>query len=111
MDSHTAFIADDNGMTVGMAWLATVVRIPGPEKWLRLAGNLQSVYVLPSHRELGLGGSLVDAVVSEALQCGLDYVSVHPSAMSFGLYERAGFAQSTGVLEFDLRLRREPGPP
>lgn len=110
-ESHAAFIAEDSGSSAGMAWLATVVRIPGPENWLRTAGNLQSLYVLPSHRKMGIGGSLVDAVISEAVRSGLDYVSVHPSAMSFTLYERAGFVQSPGVLELDLRARRQPGVP
>jgi GNAT superfamily N-acetyltransferase len=110
-ESHAAFIAEQSEVSVGMAWLATVVRIPGPENWMRAAGHVQSVYVLPSHRKMGIGGLLVDAVISEAARSGLDYVSVHPSAMSFSLYERAGFEQSAGVLELDLRPRRQPGAP
>ena len=101
--SHLAFLAESAGEAVGMVFLAVVHRVPGPGNWSRLSGNLQSLYVLADHRGNGLGAALVDAVVAEARREGLDYVLVHPSERSFPLYRRAGFAESAGVLELDLR--------
>lgn len=101
--SHRAFVAETGGEAAGMAFLAVVHRIPGPGRWNRLSGNLQSLYVLPAHRGHGLGAALVDAVVAEARREGLDYVVVHPSEQAFPLYRRAGFAESAGALELDLR--------
>lgn len=105
--SHVALLAGDTeGEAVGMAWLAVVHRVPGPQIWHRLAGNLQSVYVRPQWRNRGIGELLVAAVIEQARTLGLDYLSVHPSERSFPLYRRAGFAPSSGVLE--LRLRGRP---
>jgi GNAT superfamily N-acetyltransferase len=101
--THQGFITSVDSTAVGMAWLATVERVPGPGVWRRLAGNLQSVYVLPDHRGGGLGADLVTAVLDEAVQRGLDYVYVHPSERSFSLYRRAGFREAGGALEIDLR--------
>lgn len=104
--SHVAFLARDGEVAVGMAWLVQVERIPGPGVWRRVAGHLQSVYVLPAHRREGVGRSLVAAVIDEARTRGFDYVSVHPSAMSVSLYRDTGFQENSGVLELDLRHRQ-----
>jgi GNAT superfamily N-acetyltransferase len=105
-DSHIAFIAKAGDSPIGMAWLALIDRVPGPGVWLRLAGHLQSVYVLRTRRGEGVGSALVTAVLNEAADRAVDYVSVHPSQRSFALYQRLGFRNSDGVLEADLRSHR-----
>ena len=109
--SHLAWIAEAEEAPVGMAWLAVIHRIPGPGQWLRLSGNLQSVYVVPERRGSGAGERLVRAVVDRARGLGLEYISVHPSERSFSLYRRLGFEESSGVLELrddSLAIRRVP---
>lgn len=103
--SHSAFLAEHGDEPVGMAWLTTVERVPGPGVWRRVAGNLQSVYVLPDARGRGTGAALVRAALDEAVARGFDYVSVHPSERSFSLYRRVGFTDTDGVLEADFRSR------
>lgn len=98
-ESHLAWLAEEDEIPVGMAWLAVIHRIPGPGHWLRLSGNLQSVYVIPGRRESGTGEILVRAVVDRAQALGVEYISVHPSERSFSLYRRLGFEESSGVLE------------
>jgi GNAT superfamily N-acetyltransferase len=105
---RSATVVDDAGLAfaearpVGMAWLAIVDRIPGPAKWLRRAGSLQSVYVRPEERGQGIGTRLVGAAIGAARDRGLEYVSVHPSTRSFALYRRAGFVSAGGALELRL---------
>ncbi len=89
-----------------MAWLATIERVPGPATWTRLAGHLQSVYVLPDHRNRGIGAALVTAALEEATEREFDYVIVHPSERSLPFYRRLGFRETERVLEVDLRERR-----
>ncbi len=108
--THQAFVAEFAGSLVGMAWLAVITRVPGPEIWDRRSGSLQSVYVLPSHRGHGIGGQLVIAAVSAGRELGLDYLAVHPSERSFPLYRRLGFGDAPGVLEMRLRPRRPAAP-
>jgi GNAT superfamily N-acetyltransferase len=101
--SHRAWLVELDGQAVGMAWLAVVERVPRPGKFSRRGGHLQCVYVVPGNRGNGVGAALVSAVVHEARRLGLDYLVVHPSERSFSLYPRAGFADSPGLLELDLR--------
>jgi GNAT superfamily N-acetyltransferase len=109
VDSHRAWLATDvdRGL-VGMAWLAIVVRVPGPERFRRLSGYIQSVYVVPAARDNGVGAALVAAAVSYARDRGLDYLAVHPSERSYPLYRRAGFDDTSGVLELGLTRPRLP---
>jgi GNAT superfamily N-acetyltransferase len=104
-ESHIAWVAEVDGEAVGMAWLAVIDRVPRPGNFLRLAGNLQSVYVTPAERGKGVGLALVQAAAHEARRRAFDYVSVHPSRESFSLYRRAGFRGTDRVLELDLRNR------
>jgi GNAT superfamily N-acetyltransferase len=106
--SHFAFLAQAGSLAVGMAWLAMIERVPGPGTWTRLAGHLQSVYVLPAYRNDGVGAALVTAALGKASESDFDYVVVHPSARSFPLYRRLGFRETEAVLEVDLRAHRSP---
>ena len=111
-DSHLPFIAyaseAPHGSAIGMAWLGVLNRIPGPERFLRRSGMVQSVYVTPAARNRGVGAALLTAVIAEARALRLGYVAVHPSAQSFPLYRRAGFADTSGVLELAVAEPRRP---
>jgi GNAT superfamily N-acetyltransferase len=108
-ETHRCWLAEVDGAAVGMAWLAVLERVPGPERFRRQSGALQSVYVRPEHRGRGLGAALVSAVLDHARAEGLDYVGVHPSERSYPLYERAGFHRTPAVLELGLTRPRPRG--
>lgn len=107
-ETHLAFLGELSGHAVGMAWLGILTRVPGPERFQRRADVVQSVYVRPEARGHGIGGALVDAVVAYARDLGLDYLAVHPSELSYPVYERAGFALTRSVLELGLTAPRQP---
>jgi GNAT superfamily N-acetyltransferase len=100
--SHVPFLVEVDGYAVGMAWLVVVERIPGPEKWTRLSGLIQSVYVMAEHRNGGLGGLLMRELIRGARTEGLEYLSVHPSPRSFPFYRRLGFTGEGDLLFLDL---------
>jgi GNAT superfamily N-acetyltransferase len=85
-----------------MAWLAIFDRIPQPRRLERLAGNVQSVFVLEAHRNGGIGSALVEAVIAEARARGLGYLIVHPSRRAYPLHKRLGFAEANRLLHLDL---------
>jgi GNAT superfamily N-acetyltransferase len=98
-DTHLGYLATDDEVAIGCAWLCIIDRIPGPGTFVRRAGALQSVYVRPSGRNAGVGSELVRFVVSEARAMELDYVGVHPSEQSFTFYRRLGFDAADRALE------------
>jgi GNAT superfamily N-acetyltransferase len=101
-DSHFPFLAELDGHPIGMAWLAIVDRIPGPEIFLRRSAYVQSVYVVPEQRSQGLGGRLVAAALDHARTLGCRYVAVHHTERSTTLYRRLGFTDPARVLEIQL---------
>jgi GNAT superfamily N-acetyltransferase len=101
-DSHTAYIAEVDGEAAGMAWIAVFDRIPQPRDMVRLAGNVQSVYVLDDLRNRGIGRALVEAVIEEARMHAVGYLIVHPSQRAYSLYERLGFDRTDALLYMDL---------
>jgi len=106
--THLGFLAEVDGEAAGMAWLGVLVRIPGPDRFERTSGMIQSVYVSPDARGRGIGTSLVELAIATARERGLDYLGVHPSERSYPVYERAGFARTSSVLELGLTGPRRP---
>jgi GNAT superfamily N-acetyltransferase len=100
--THTAFVAVHDGEVVGMAWLAAYRRPPSPERGARVHGDVQSVYVLPAYRDVGVGTLLVSALIEEGRRLGLRRLTVQSSDGAVALYERAGFAASERLLRMDL---------
>lgn len=103
IQDHQAFLAEVDQRVVGMACLAIVDRVPGPLRFVRLAGLVQSVYVTAEVRDQGIGRLLVEAVIAEARDRKLEFLIVHPSERAFTLYRRLGFAATDSLLQLPLR--------
>ncbi len=97
--THLPFLVDVDGQPSGMAWLMLAVRVPTPASADRRIGDVQSVYVVPELRNSGVGAALMDAVVAEALDRGLEHVTVHSSERAVPFYQRSGFADGQRWLE------------
>jgi len=66
---------------------------------VRKAGWVQSVYVLPDHRDAGAGSQLLELLVERAWHHGLRYLIVHPTERSYPFYQRLGFVGTGRLLE------------
>ena len=97
--THVPFLALNDGRPIGMAWLALVDRVPGPEHFIRRSAYVQSVYVVAGMRSKGIGTALMTVLLDHARTLDLDYVAVHPTERSFTLYRRLGFSDTNRVLE------------
>lgn len=86
------WLADLDGVTVGMLSLMIANRRPRPGQPLSRWGYLASLYVLPHARGVGVGSALLDECLTYARTEGLVRVVLHPSADARPLYTRAGFA-------------------
>lgn len=100
---HECFVATRAGETIGMAWLAVTDRVPAADSFVRLSGDLQSVYVVPGERNHGVGARLVHAVVARARELGLQHVTVHSSSRAIPAYRRAGFQMLPRLMILDPR--------
>ncbi|MFF5989870.1 GNAT family N-acetyltransferase [Prauserella flavalba] len=100
--THRCLVAVRAGEVVGMAWLAVLPRVPTPRALERASGDLQCAYVAPHERDNGVGGRLIDGVLTLARELGLERVTVHSSARAVAAYSRHGFAVSPRLLQADL---------
>lgn len=101
-ETHTAFVAFRDAEPLGMAWVAVAPRVPSPGSLKRANAEVMSVYVVPEARGLGVGSMLIEAAVASAAQGGAEHVVVHSSEAALSLYQRAGFATSSLVLDQEL---------
>jgi GNAT superfamily N-acetyltransferase len=99
--SRTFFIVSVDGAAVGMANVKRYDRMPvaGPASagWWGYVGN---VFVLPAHRNAGVGAQLMHAIVSWSATAGMEHLRLAPSERSKPFYSRLGF-EPGAVVEFD----------
>ena len=99
-ESHRCVVAERDGRVLGMAWLGLVGRPPAPDRPDgRLTGDVQTVYVHPEVRGLGVAGRLVTALLDVADDLGVERVSVHSSVDGERLYRRLGFGDARLLLQ------------
>jgi len=99
VQSHQCTVARRGETVIGMAWLATIPRVPSSRAPVRASGDVQSVYVVPAERNSGIGGQILAAVLERAFEAGLERVTVHSTAGAVTAYERAGFVASARLLQ------------
>jgi GNAT superfamily N-acetyltransferase len=107
-ETHVPHVAVLGESVIGMAWLALTPRVPKVGGFERLSGDLQSCYVLPEHRDQGIGGRLVRAVTTTAALRGVEHVTVHTSPGSVGMYARNGFKHEERLLYSEVEDDRAP---
>ncbi|WEV29367.1 GNAT family N-acetyltransferase [Streptomyces sp. 71268] len=103
-DSHRCVVSVRGDTVIGMAWLAITQRVPHPRALERLSGDVQCVYVIPDERANGVGGELIEAVLSWAGELGLERVTVHSSDRAVSAYRRHGFAVSPRLLQVEVAV-------
>ncbi|ROT31483.1 GNAT family N-acetyltransferase [Micromonospora sp. HM5-17] len=98
--THLPFLVEVDGRPAGMAWLVLADRVPSPRLPDRRTGDVQSVYVVPELRDAGVGQALLDAVLAEARNRELEFVTVHSSDRAVPFYLRRGFRDTPTWLEW-----------
>ena len=81
----------DGDDVVAYGFTALTERVPRAGNPLRLSADIQSVWVRPDLRNAGIGGRLIDALVTSAREAGAEFITVHSSDGAVTAYERAGF--------------------
>ena len=99
----TIWVAELDDRLVGTAWVERVDKVPRPYERPEQWGYVTNVYVAPGHRNAGIGGRLLEAVIREARRSGWELLLLWPSEASGRFYARLGFRRSADALELDLR--------
>jgi GNAT superfamily N-acetyltransferase len=103
--THRPFVAEVDGQLCGMAWLALSYRVPSPRGLDRRAGDIQSVYVVPERRGLGVGAQLIRAVIQHCRDTELAYLTVHSAHAATDFYQKLGFIDDELWMSYDIGSR------
>jgi ribosomal protein S18 acetylase RimI-like enzyme len=98
-ETHRCVVAEQDGVVVGMAWLAIVARPPTPDRPERHTADVQTVYVAPEARGRGIAQRLVAALLEVAVEAGVERTTVHSSVVGEALYRRLGFGDAARLLQ------------
>ena len=90
--TRTFFVAELDGEPVGMANVKRYDRMPAAGMasagWWGYVGN---VFVLPQHRDGGIGAALMEALQAWAWEHGYEHLRLAPSSKAGPFYERLGY--------------------
>lgn len=86
-----AFIAREGGVIACTAWLLLVDKPPSPRFPHGRTGVLFNVYTRPEHRRRGLARRVMDALIMDAREHGLDVIELHATDDGYPLYRQLGF--------------------
>ena len=97
-ETHVPFVAEIDGLMVGVAWLLVADRVPNNSSQDRQYGDIQAVEVREAYRNRGIGSALVAAIVAEARTRNLTHVSVHSGRRAVDFYLRNDFQHHRQLL-------------
>ncbi|MGB6455209.1 MAG: GNAT family N-acetyltransferase [Streptosporangiaceae bacterium] len=102
---RVTWLAAHDARAVGMVNLAVFERMPQPGRAPSRWGYLANAFVLAAHRDRGIGGRLLDALLRYADENDFARVVLSPSERAIPFYLRAGFRPADFLL---VRLPPEP---
>ena len=105
-----AWVARLDDRAVGAMWLHTVHRVPVPGRRAGPIGYLTNVYVVPEHRNTGLGAQMLDRITAWCRQEGFSEVIVWPTERSRSFYRRGGFTRPDQPLVIEVEPDRRLPP-
>ena len=96
--TRTFFIVEVDGVAVGMANVKHYVRMPVAGRpsggWW---GYLGQLFVLPEHRNDGVGAVMMKELTTWAWAAGAEHIRLAPSPRSWPFYTRLGFTPGAVV--------------
>ena len=86
-----AYIAEDEGRTVGSAFLAVKELPPNPSFPNGRVGTVLNVFTEAGHRRQGIATALMELLISDAKDMGLHHIELKATKDGLPLYRKLGF--------------------
>lgn len=97
------WVAEHEDQLIGVISLRTIPMMPSPEALYDRFGYVTNSYVLPEHRNKGIGTALLAEVKEWALRQNLELLVVWPSERAYPFYERSGYLRLPDPVVLKLR--------
>ena len=102
-DDLVHWIAEEVGELIGVISVRIVAMMPSPEALNDRFGYVTNTFVLPEHRNKGIGTALLTEVKDWALRENLELLVVWPSDRAYPFYERSGYLRLPDPVVLKLR--------
>ncbi|SFC27083.1 Acetyltransferase (GNAT) family protein [Streptococcus gallolyticus] len=102
-DNHTAFLvynADDN--VIGAGAVSYYQVMPTYHNPSGKKAYIMNMYVAPEHRRKGIATKLLDLLIADSKERGIDHITLEATQMGRKLYENYGFCQMQDEMEYTM---------
>jgi GNAT superfamily N-acetyltransferase len=96
------FIAEENGLIVSHIFILVTPKLPKLGRPNASYARLSSVRTIPSYRNKGIGGTLMNHVITFCKEKNAEEIIVWPSEDSIGYYKYAGFNSENKIMEIEF---------
>ncbi|KXT65972.1 GNAT family N-acetyltransferase [Streptococcus gallolyticus] len=100
-DNHTAFLvynADDS--VIGAGAVSYYQVMPTYHNPSGKKAYIMNMYVAPEHRRKGIATKLLDLLIADSKERGIDHITLEATQMGRKLYENYGFSQMQDEMEY-----------
>lgn len=102
---HIACFAYLNGKIVGCGGICIYQEMPSPDNHSGQCAYLMNVYTCPEFRGYGIGETVVQWLVGQAVQRNITKIYLETSEPGRKLYEKAGFLDMPDMMKLRLDKR------
>ena len=97
---HIAYLVYDNGTFMGAGGVSFYQVMPTYHNPSGRKAYIMNMYTAPEYRRRGVAYKMLGLLVEEAKKQGVLYISLEATDMGRPLYEKFGFADARGEMEF-----------
>ena len=100
-DNHVAFLvynADDN--VIGAGAVSYYQVMPTYHNPSGKKAYIMNMYVAPEHRRKGIATKLLDLLIADSKERGIDHITLEATQIGRKLYENYGFCQMSDEMQY-----------
>lgn len=101
--NHIAYIACENGKFVGTGGVCFYVVLPTYHNPTGKKAYIINMYTSPEYRKKGVARKILELLVHDSLESGVDFISLESTKMGRHLYESFGF----GPMPSEMQLKND----
>ncbi|MGN1397631.1 MAG: GNAT family N-acetyltransferase [Streptococcus gallolyticus] len=102
-DNHTAFlIYNDDDNVIGAGAVSYYQVMPTYHNLSGKKAYIMNMYVAPEHRRKGIATKLLDLLIADSKERGIDHITLETTQMGRKLYENYGFCQMQDEMEYTM---------
>lgn len=100
-DNHTAFLVyNDDDNVIGAGAVSYYQVMPTYHNPSGKKAYIMNMYVAPEHRRKGIATKLLDLLIADSKERGIDYITLEATQMGRKLYENYGFSQMSDEVQY-----------